>query len=157
MPIAQAHNHRRKPKEEFQTIDLGLRMAVGPFVRPPGDESNPLANMISLQLQSGNLAFCDDYAPAIEAVLNDANRAGGMVLAQEEELFLIERAMQKGGSTPELIERMARLEAALPAARFHSARGAARELRLDALKIVSGFWWRACRQLQASRQLEAQR
>lgn len=137
----------RKPKKEFPPVDLGLRMAIGPFVRP-GDESNPLANLITLRFVLGDMAFCDDYAPAIEAVLDNANRAGGIVVAQEEELYLTLRALKKDPNTPKIRERLARLEANLPAARFRAARGAAAERRLDALEIVSGFWWKACRELQ---------
>jgi len=148
--------YKRAPKKDFPPVDLGLRMVIGPSVRL-GDESNPLANMITLQLSRGDRAFCDDYLPAIKAVLKDGNRAGGMVLAQEEELYLIERALLKGGSSPKLLERLARLKDVLPSARYHSARSAARKRRIDALKIVSGFWVIACRVLQESRQRKATR
>ena len=137
-------------------MDLGLRMVIGPSARL-GDKSNPLATMIKLQLSLGDLAFCDDYAPAILFVLKDGNRAGGMVIAQEEELYLIERVLLKGGSSPKLLEWLARLKDIMPSRRYHSARSAARDQRLDALKIVSRFWVIACRVLQETRQREAAR
>lgn len=148
--------YKRAPKKDFPPVDLGLRMVIGPSARL-GDKSNPLATMIKLQLSLGDLAFCDDYAPAILFVLKDGNRAGGMVIAQEEELYLIERVLLKGGSSPKLLERLARLKDVLPSRRYHSARSAARERRLDALKIVSGFWVIACRVLQETRQRKATR
>ena len=77
------------------------------------------------------------------------NRPGGMVLAEEEELYLVLRLHAKGQDIPDAMARLSRLKASLSRRRFETLSLAVPKAVIADLGRVAGAWQDACLRARA--------
>ena len=109
-------------------------------LRPSDVDSRRYFALYSL----GKLAFCHDYSRAMRDVLVSGNRHGGMVLPEEEELYLVLRLRAHGKKVPDTKTRLSRLKASLSKARFYVLSETAPKAGIADLDRIAGYWQRTC-------------
>lgn len=104
----------------------------------------------------GERAFCDDYPPSIADLRAIANRPGGMVLTEQEGLYLLERARVHGLGKDEYLKTFARFKIHFsPDANLSRLRTASRQHTLEDIDLkVEGYWQSQCLFLRRFRQKE---
>ena len=95
----------------------------------------------------GRRAFCDDYPPSIGDLRAIANRPGGMVLTEQEGLYLLERARVHGLDKGKYVETFALFKKHFsPDANLSRLRTASRWHKLADIGFkVEGYWQSQCR------------
>jgi hypothetical protein len=106
----------------------------------------------------GERAFCDDYSPSIADLRAIANRPGGMVLTEQEGLYLLERARVHGLEKSKYEETLTRFKKQFSLhANLSRLRAASRQHTLKDIDFkVEGYWQSQCHFLQNFRQREMQ-
>ncbi len=137
----------------FPPIDLADKIGKGrefAFNHPPDPELDALYD---INFSLGKAAFCNDYPPAIGDVRAYANRGGGMLLTEEEELYLTERArihaLLSDHDYRHAIVRIAGPK--IDENRMRYVIAASRRLSVDKIEDMTGFWPEACRNMAAAK------
>ncbi len=106
----------------------------------------------------GERAFCNDYPPSIADLRAIANRPAGMVLTEQEGLYLLERARVHGLANSKYEETFARFKKLFNTdANLSRLSAASRQRTLEDIDFkVEGYWQSQCHFLRKYRQREMQ-
>ena len=130
-----------KPLRELPPVDFAERGFAGSY-----DLLAPKVPRRALH-GFGIRAFCDDYSPSIADLRAIANRPGGIVLTEQEGLYLLERARVHGLGKDEYLKTFARFKDHFsPDANLSRLRSASRRHKLADIGFkVEGYWQNQCR------------
>ena len=129
------------PLEEMLPVDFAKKSSGG-----SSDLLDPKVPRRALH-GFGTRAFCDDYPPSITDLRAIANRPGGVVLTEQEGLYLLERARVHGLDKDEYRQTFARFKRHFsPDANLSRLRTASRQHKLENIEFkVEGYWQSQCR------------
>lgn len=131
---------------DFKPVNMAIEVEAQYLRLKGGGAKTAQDELISLLFSFGKNAFCRDYHLSVLDVLTMANRPGGIVLTQDEQLYLVERARHHGSFGEEeylrRIETLGRTYAS--SGSFEEIRRASRENKLHKINVVRGFWRSAC-------------
>jgi len=154
-------NDLRGMREMMTLHPLGKLPPVD-FAERDFGKSNDLLDPIEISFYLhgfGERAFCNDYPPSIADLRAIANRPAGMVLTEQEGLYLLERAQVHGLEKRKYEDTFARfkkhfsVDANLSRLSATSRRHTLKDIDFK----VEGYWQSQCHFLQKFRQREMQK
>ena len=87
---------KRVDLAQFPSIDMKREIEQTNKRAKLGKPETDRDVLIGIHFRLGKTAFCNDYLPSINDLISTANKPGGMKLTPDEELYLVERANDRG-------------------------------------------------------------
>ena len=139
----------RHRQSDFPIIDMKRELRKQWHRRGLKKKETEFDKLINIRLGQAEAAFCNDYPPEMLDVLQSANKPGGLLLAAEEELFLLLRSHARGSISKTFDVDIARVSERIPDnTAILRIQNESRNHPFERSEKISGFWHLFCQDIK---------